>query len=158
MNLLVWLMIPVVAAACQARLPTLWWIGGLRLELLPLVVAYASMTWRRPGTILLYAAFAGLAQDALSAAPFGLSVVGYSAGASANIWLRRWLDRDLPWVQMLAGAVVAGANGVLGLAVTGPSVGGFSRALFLAVLAGALAPFAFLAGDALRQRLEVRRG
>jgi len=154
MKTLLWFLLPLALAAVQARLPTLGWLGGLRIELLPSLVAYGALTWQRPGTALLYAALAGLAQDALSAAPFGLSLLGYSAGVLLVVWLRRWLDRDLPWVQMLAGAAVAGVNAALAAAAVGLTLGSASRAGCLLLLAGALTPFVFLGAHALRAELE----
>ena len=155
MRTLLWLLLPLALAAVQARLPTLGWAGGLRLELLPCLVAYGALAWRRPGTALLYAALAGLAQDALSAAPFGLSLLGYGTGVLVVIWLRRWLDRDLPWVQMLAGAAVAGVNAALAALAVGLTAGGAARACCLLLLGGALTPFVVLGARALRAGLEV---
>jgi rod shape-determining protein MreD len=105
----------VLATALQAALPTWWWAGGLRLELLPAVVAYGALTMRSPRWAVTCAFLAGFAQDALSAAPFGLTALGYGLGA---LVLAKWqdeLERDLPWIQFAAGGfvLVCGTLGVL---------------------------------------------
>jgi hypothetical protein len=111
----------LLAAAWQATMPTLGWLGGVRLEILPAVVAYAALTVRRPALVALWATWAGLAHDSVSAAPFGMTM-GTFGVAALGLWsLRGWLDRDLPTVQMLAGAVVsllAGGVAMLAVGVT----------------------------------------
>ena len=37
----------LLLSALQARLPTAWWLGGIRFEFLPALVAYGALTFRR---------------------------------------------------------------------------------------------------------------
>jgi rod shape-determining protein MreD len=90
----------LIAVALQARMPTLWWLGGVRVELLPALVVYAALTMHRRRALVL-ALVAGLAQDALSAAPFGISALAYGIATIVLTSLREALDRDLPWMQWM---------------------------------------------------------
>lgn len=150
MSRIIFLVVVLAAAAVQSRLPTCWWLGGLRLELLPALVACAALTWPRTGALGL-ALLAGLAQDALSGAPFGLTALAYGVAAGVLSALRATLDRDLPWVQMGAGALTALAAAVAGGVAHGHFLGSVPRALALAAVAAVLTPLLMEALDALRQ-------
>jgi hypothetical protein len=97
----------LLAGALQAALPTWWWAGGLRLELLPAVVAYAALTSETARWAVGFALLAGFGHDALSAAPFGLTALGYGIAAGVLSNWREELERDLPWVQFGAGGFVS---------------------------------------------------
>jgi hypothetical protein len=132
-------------AALQARLPELF---GVRLELLPALVAYGALTFRR-GHALALALAGGFAQDALSAAPFGITALAFGI---ATVWLsglRDVLDRQMPPLQFAAGAFVsAAASGAAFF------VAGFSLKLFaVAAVAGVVTPVLFVAADRVRHRL-----
>ncbi len=131
-------------AALQSRLPTLWWLGGLRIEFLPALVAYGALTLRGSRALLL-ALTAGFIQDALSAAPFGMTALIYGVFALVIIGVREALDRDLPWVQMGAGAIAAGAASLAACIVVGFSFGAVVKILLVAAVSAVVAPLVFLA-------------
>ena len=135
------MVLAVVSAALQAKLPA---IGGLRLELLPAIVAVAALSLRR-GPALLLALIAGFSQDALSAAPFGLTALAYGIVASLLTGLRDSFDRDLPWVQMAAGGLMSAVASLAALCVVGFSPGTILKLLLLTGLSGLIAPIASLA-------------
>jgi rod shape-determining protein MreD len=137
----------LVAAGVQARLPAL---AGLRLELLPALVAYGALTFRRSGAIGL-ALLAGLTHDALSAGMFGLTGLTYATVTFGITAMRDAMDPELPWVQMAAGGALAGAA-----ALAGASVAGFTgpvaiKIIVLSWLSAALTVVVFLIGDSCRQ-------
>ena len=68
MNTLIAIAGILIAVALQAHLPTLRWLGGGHVELLPALVVYAASTMHRRRALAL-ALVAGLTQDALSVAP-----------------------------------------------------------------------------------------
>lgn len=136
----------LVAAALQARMPTLWWLGGMRLEFLPAVVMYAALTTHRRRALAL-ALMAGLMQDALSAAPFGISALAYGIAAVLATSLREALDRDLPWVQFNAGALTSLAATLIAFFVVGISFGAIFKMFLVASLSGALTVTLFFALD-----------
>jgi rod shape-determining protein MreD len=141
----------VVAASLQALLPTLWWLGGVRIELLPALIVYGALTL--PGRqAFVLAVTAGLAQDALSAAPFGISALAYSAAALVMIFLREALHRELPWVQFGAGAVTATGSAVIACVVAGISFGTILKVLLLAAITGLITPVLFFALDLARMK------
>lgn len=139
----------LATGAVQARLPALGWLGGLRLELLPALTVYGALTLRR-SRVVAVALFAGAVQDALSAAPFGISVLAYAFVAGILIGTRDALDRDLPWVQMAAGAFASAACSVAACAVVGFTLGAFAKLIMLALLSSLLTPILFLVADYLR--------
>jgi rod shape-determining protein MreD len=141
----------LVAAGAQARLPALSWLGGLRLELLPALVAYGALTLRR-SRVAAVALVAGAMQDALSAAPFGISALAYAFAAGILIGTRDALDRDLPWVQMAAGALASGACSVAACAVIGFTFSALAKLVVLALLSSLLTPVLFFAADHVRAR------
>lgn len=137
-------------AALQSRLPTMWWLGGLRVELLPALVAYSALSFRR-GSAIAAAIVAGLAQDALSAAPFGITGLAYGGAALLLSGLREALDRELPWVQISAGAWTAAASATVACVVVGFSQGAMLKIVLLAALSAVIAPMVFFAADYARQ-------
>ena len=126
-------------ATLQVRLPTL---AGLRIEFLPALVAYGALTFRR-GNALLLALMAGFTQDALSAAPFGLTALAYGIVALLLTATRDVLDRDIPPYQFAAGALTAAAASIAACFVLGFSF----KILLVAGLAGLITPFFFFAAD-----------
>ena len=146
MNTLISITGLLLAAALQARLPSCWWLGGVRLEFLPALVAYATLTMPRHRAIL-FALLAGLAQDALSAAPFGISAVAYGAVALLVTGMRDALDRDLPLVQMGVGALASMAVALVASFVVGLSIGTILKMILVASLSGVIAAVLFFALD-----------
>ncbi|HUI07189.1 MAG TPA: rod shape-determining protein MreD [Verrucomicrobiae bacterium] len=139
----------LVAGALQARLPTFWWLGGIRLEFLPALVAYATLTIPRHRAVL-FALVAGLTQDALSAAPFGISVLAYGTVALLITGMRDALDRDLPLVQMGAGALASAAMALAATIAVGVSIGAVFKLVLVASLSGAITVLLFFAVDYVR--------
>ncbi len=144
----------LLCAAGQAALPPLTWLGGVRIELLPGVVAFGALTATTPTRAVFIATLAGLAQDALSAGPFGLSVIGYAVPAVVVAGLRKSLDRDLPWVQSGAGAWIAGVAGLVAAVSTGFSFEAFVKICLLALMSAVIAPLVVFATELLGYRLE----
>jgi rod shape-determining protein MreD len=139
MNFLLITLTLFVLTTFQVRLPAMF---GLRLEFLPALVAYGALTFRR-GNALLLALVAGFTQDALSAAPFGITALAYGIVALILAGLRDVLDRDLPPLQFAAGALVAAAASMAAFCVLG-----FSFKIFpVACLAGIVTPVFFFAAD-----------
>ena len=146
MNLLILTTGLFMLSALQARLPTMWWLGGMRLELLPALVAYGALTLRRSGALLL-ALCAGFMQDSLSAAPFGMTALIYGIVAIVMTGLRETFDRELPWVQIGAGALTATATSAAACVVLGFSADAVLKILLIAAMSGLITPVIFLAVD-----------
>jgi cell shape-determining protein MreD len=139
------IVLALLAAALQAALPTAWWLGGLRLELLPALVAYGALTLpRHPVSALMVAITAGLAHDALSAAPFGLTALAYGSAVVAILLLDEILDPELPWVQMTAGAIVAASAGSAACTALGFSPSAIGKLIVLALISAALTRTVYL--------------
>lgn len=136
----------LIVAALQTRLPTLWWLGGVRIEFLPAVVAYLSLTAPR-GRAIALALVAGLMQDALSAAPFGVSALAYGISAVLMTNLREILDRDLPWVQLGAGALTSMAVAVVAFFAVGISFGMVFKMALVASISGIVTVLLFFVLD-----------
>ena len=136
----------LVVAALQTRLPTLWWLGGVRIEFLPALVAYIALTMPR-GRAISLALAAGLMQDALSAAPFGVSALAYGIAAILMTNLREILDRDLPWVQMAAGGLTSMAVAVIAFFAIGISFGLVFKMVLVASISGIVTVILFFALD-----------
>lgn len=136
----------LLAGALQARLPTQWWLGGIRLEFLPALVVYVGLTFRRQHAIAL-ALVAGLVQDSLSAAPFGVSAMAYGISAILLTSLREVLDRDLPWMQFSAGALTSMAAAIMAFFVVGISFGAVIKMLVVASISGVLTGMLFFVFD-----------
>lgn len=139
MNFLLFTITLFLLTALQVRLPDLF---GYRLEFLPALVAYATLTFNR-GTALAVALAVGFTQDALSAAPFGMSALAYGIIAIVLTTLREVLDRDLPPLQFAAGALVSAAASIAACSVLGFSF----KIIPLACLAGIVTPLFFFAAD-----------
>jgi len=143
----------LLAAAGQAAQPTWSWLGGVRLELLPAIVAYAALSARRPAHVVGWGAVAGLAQDSLSAAPFGMTMATFGV-AALGLWaLRDWLDRGLPWVQLVAGAAVSLAAGGVAVWVVGVTPVALVKLVWIAALNAALTVVVFFLVDLARLQL-----
>jgi rod shape-determining protein MreD len=136
----------LIVAALQTQLPTLWWFGGVRIEFLPALVAYVALTMPR-GRAIALAVTAGLLQDALSAAPFGVSALAYGISAVLMTNLREILDRDLPWVQMGAGALTSMAVAIIAFFAVGISVGMVFKMVLVASISGIVTVILFFALD-----------
>jgi rod shape-determining protein MreD len=146
MNALIAIAGILIAVALQARIPALSWLGGVRMEFLPALVVYAALTMHRRRALVLALA-AGLAQDALSAAPFGVSALAYGISTIVVTSLREALDRDLPWVQWSAGAATSITASVLAFFVVGLSFGNLVKMLVVASISGAVTVVLFFAID-----------
>lgn len=152
MNFLLYATALFVLAALQARFPTQWWLGGVRLEFLPALVAYGALTCRQRGWALALAIAAGACQDALSMAPFGNAIAGYVIAAFVLHTLARNLDRDALWFEALAGALASVAVSITALLATGYVRGAALKVLLLGWLSAFVTPLVFLALDYLRYR------
>jgi len=146
MNTLIAIAGTLIGVALQARMPTLWWLGGVRMEFLPALVAYASLTMPRRRAVTV-ALVAGMMQDALSAAPFGVSALAYGISALLMTSLREVLDRDLPWVQLGAGALPSAAAAVVAFFVVGLSFGAVFKMVVVAAISGIVAVMLFFVLD-----------
>ncbi len=136
----------LLLSALQARLPTAWWLGGIRFEFLPALVAYGALTFRHRRWVIALAVLAGLLQDALSAAPFGNTGAAYALATFAFIPLRHTFDRERLWMQMLAGAAASVAASLFACATAGFN-GAVPKIFLLAALSAVVAPFVFFALD-----------
>ena len=126
----------LITAALQVRMPTFWVdFGGMRIEFLPALVAYAALTMHR-GRAIAIAIVAGLMQDALSAGPFGLSALAYGISAILMTTLREVLDRDLPWMQMSAGALTSVAVAMVAFFAVGISFASIFKMVLIASISG----------------------
>jgi rod shape-determining protein MreD len=139
MNFLLITITLLLATTLQAHLPTMF---GLRLEFLPAVVAYAALTFHR-GNALVLALAAGFVHDAHSAAPFGITALAYGLATILLAGMREVLDRDLPPLQLVAGALVSAIASLTAFVVVGPSF----KILPVACLAGVVTPVFFFAAD-----------
>jgi len=147
MNLLLTSVTLLLLTTLQVRLPATL---GFRLEFLPALVAYGALTFHR-GNALLLALVAGFMQDALSAAPFGITALAYAISALLLTGLRDVLDRDIPPLQFGTGALVSAAASMAAFLVLG-----FSWRIFLiAGLAGVITPLFFFAADYTRYMVKM---
>jgi rod shape-determining protein MreD len=146
MNMLIAIAGILIAAALQARMPTPWWLGSVRLEFLPALVVYVSLTMHR-GRALALALVAGLAQDALSAAPFGISALAYGIAAVLMTGLREAFDRDLPWVQLGSGALTSTGAALVAFFVVGTSIGAVFKMCVVGAITGMLTVLLFFVLD-----------
>ena len=152
MNFLLLTTMLFLSAALQARLPTLWWLGGLRLEFLPSLVAYGALTFHHRRWALTLAIVAGLFQDALSAGLFGGSALAYAGATLVLTALARNFDRDTFWMQLLAGALASIGASLAAVCVVGIHAGALGKLLLLAMISAAVTPPIFLLLDSLRHR------
>ena len=146
MNFLICSVTAILLTVLQTHLPA---IAGLRLEFLPAVVAYGALTYRRPLWLPLVV---GFTQDALSASPFGLSALAYGIAATTLASLRETFDRDLPWVQMGAGAFASTVASCAACCVVGFGGGAPLKLLLLAAISAVVTPMLFIVLDYIRYR------
>lgn len=146
MNALITIAGILLIAAMQARLPTMWWLGGVRIELLPAFVVYGALTLRR-GPAVWLAIAAGLAHDALSAAPFGITAVAYGIAAIMMSGMQEALDRDQSWLQMSAAALTTTLASVAAFFVVGITVGAVFKLVLIAAISAVITPLVFFALD-----------
>jgi rod shape-determining protein MreD len=136
----------LITAALQVRMPTFWVFGGMRIEFLPALVAYAALTMHR-GRAIAIAIVAGLTQDAFSAGPFGLSALAYGISAILMTTLRESLDRDLPWMQMSAGVLTSMAVAVVAFFEIGFSLATIFKMVLVASISGLVTVILFFVLD-----------
>jgi rod shape-determining protein MreD len=136
----------LITAALQVRMPTFWVFGGMRIEFLPALVAYAALTMHR-GRAIAIAIVAGLTQDAFSAGPFGLSALAYGISAILMTTLREALDRDLPWMQMSAGVLTSMAVAVVAFVEIGFSLATIFKMVLVASISGVVTVILFFVLD-----------
>jgi rod shape-determining protein MreD len=136
----------LITAALQVRMPTFWVFGGMRIEFLPALVAYAALTMHR-GRAIAVAVFAGLMQDALSAGPFGLSALAYGVSAILMTTLREVFDRDLPWMQMSAGVLASMAVAVVSFFAVGISLATIFKMVLVTSISGVITVLLFFVLD-----------
>ena len=141
------ILLVTAGAALQAALPVFAWLGGIRPEVLPALVAYFALSLKRPAAVVALAALAGLMHDSLSAAPFGVTVATFGAAAQVLWWLRDWLERGLPWVQLVAGAFVSLVTGIVALTLVGVTAVAVVKLVWLALLNAVVAVVVFFALD-----------
>jgi rod shape-determining protein MreD len=139
----------LITAALQVRMPTFWVFGGMRIEFLPALVAYAALTMHR-GRAIAIAIIAGMMQDALSAGPFGLSALAYGISAVLMTTLREVLDRDLPWMQMSAGMLTSTAVAVFAFFAVGISFASVFKMILVALISGLISVLLFFILDYVR--------
>jgi rod shape-determining protein MreD len=82
------------------------WLGA-QIDLLPALMIYAALNAGLP-TIALLAVFGGIWFDALSANPLGISILPLAAIGWPIYWRRDLILRDLPFAQLVLGAVASG--------------------------------------------------
>lgn len=152
MNVILMIVAAIILAAIQTRLPTLSWLGGLRLELMPAVVVYASLSLRR-GPAIWCAIIAGCVQDSLSAAPFGITALAYGAAAVIITMMGDVLDREEPRVVIGAGALTAALASFAACCVVGFSLGAVMKLVALAGLSAVITPILFYSTDFIRQQV-----
>ncbi len=155
MNFLLMAIFTLSLTALQARLPTAWWLGGVRFEFLPALVAFGALTFRHRRWAVTLAVTAGFLQDALSAAPFGNTMAAYALAAFLLTGMARAFDREALWMQMLGGALVSLVASLAACAVVGFGGGAAWKISLLAVLSAAVTPVVFFVLDFLRWRLRV---
>ena len=134
-------------------------VFGIRIDVLPILVAYAAM---RGGLFSLIGlcVVSGLFFDSLSANPLGVSVLSYTVVGVGMIQLRGLILRDQALVQVILGAAVAILNPSINLFLVwflglNPVVGwGTLLQLGVMGISGAvMAPFFFLLFDWLEAAL-----
>ncbi len=144
MNALLVIVLMLVLAGVQAKLPAL---AGLRLEFLPAIVAYSALTFQR-GRAVLLAFAAGCLQDALSAGPFGVTGFAYAIAALVIAGLGTALDRNLPFIPLLAGSVASMAGAIGAFCIIGVTGVAVLKLIGVALIAGVITIPVFLVVDA----------
>lgn len=144
MNILLVLALMLVLAGVQARLPAL---AGIRLEFLPALVAYSALTFKQ-GRAILCAFAAGCLHDALSAGPFGVTACAYALAAWGIAALGTVLDRNLPFVPLLAGSLAAVAGALGAFCIIGVTGAALLKLTGIALMAGLITIPVFFVADA----------
>ncbi len=99
---------------CQAAFGGVRHVLGAQIDLLPPLMAYASLAAGLP-TVMLLALFGGLWFDSLSGNPLGVSVLPlFLPGFVVHVW-REVLLREQPFAQVVVGLGVGAAVPVLTL-------------------------------------------
>ena len=132
MNFLLVLVLMLVLAGIQARLPA---VAGLHVEFLPALVAYSALTFKH-GRAILCAFAAGCLQDALSAGPFGVTALAYAIAAWIIASLGTVLDRNLPFVPLLGGSLAAVAGAIGAFCIIGVTGAALLKLTGVALIAG----------------------
>jgi cell shape-determining protein MreD len=83
-------------------------------------------------------------QDSLSAGPFGVTAAVYATITALLTGMHQAFDRELPWVQMGAGALLTAATGAAAGVVVGFSAGATVKILALATFSTLITPLLFL--------------
>ena len=83
------------------------WLGA-QIDLLPALMVYAALNARLSAVVLL-AIFGGLWADTFSANPFGISILPLFAVGFAIFSQRELVLRDLPFAQIVLGAIAGAA-------------------------------------------------
>ena len=143
MNFLLVIVLMLVLAGVQARLPA---IAGLRIEFLPAIVAYSALTFKQ-GRAIFCAFAAGCLQDALSAGPFGVTACAYAIAALVITNLGTVLDRNLPFVPLLAGSIAAVACAIGAFCIIGVTGAALLKLTGIALIAGLITIPVFLVAD-----------
>ena len=144
MKLLLVIVLMLVLAGVQARLPAL---AGVRLEFLPAVVAYSALTFKQ-GRAILCAFAAGCLQDALSAGPFGVTALAYALAAWVIAGLGSVLDRNLPFVPLVAGSIASTAGALGAFCIIGVTGAAILKLTGIALVAGLITIPVFRVVDA----------
>ena len=146
----------LVAVVTQSALANLLTWGGVRVELMPGLVAYAAMSTRWPLALWL-ALVGGVFQDALSANRLGVSAMALAVVAVLFWPARRLVFRDQWLTQFIVGGVASLLFSLIVwsmLAASGLGWGvswtGVARIFQVALLSLLVAPFFFRAMDRVR--------
>lgn len=151
MNFAIAIVALFIGTALQARLPAF----GIHLEFLPALVAYGALTFGRAGMLALALA-AGFTQDALSAGPFGVTAISYTATALFVHGYREAFDRELAPLQIGAGVLITVASSLAACFFAGFHVSAIWKITLLALLAALLTPILFFVLDFVRYQVRSR--
>jgi rod shape-determining protein MreD len=154
MNFAIAIVTLFIGAALQARLPAIPALG-VHLEFLPALVAYGALTFGRAGMLTLALA-AGFTQDALSAGPFGVTAIIYTAIALFVHGYREVFDRELAPLQIGAGVLITVASSIAACSYAGFHVSAILKIALLALLAALLTPILFFVLDFVRFQVRSR--
>jgi len=107
-NSILILVIAFLAVFCEAAFTLPHRLLGAQIDLLPVLMIYAALNMEIM-TVSLLAVLGGLWFDSLSANPFGITILPLYAVGSA-VWLfRDLLLRELPFAQLILGAIASAA-------------------------------------------------
>jgi hypothetical protein len=105
-NSILILVIAFLAVFAEAAFPLPHRLLGAQIDLLPALMIYAAMNTEII-TVSLLAVLGGLWLDSLSANPFGISIFPLFAVGFPICWKRELLLRELPFAQVILGAVAS---------------------------------------------------